>query len=442
MKSRCAASGARARRLLQALNIAAMVSTWRRSATTRPRTSTRSSRASSWPSPIATPTTAIRTLVKIPAERLLSGLRRAASRPDPRAGVAGDAATPATPSCAAPCCRLAVAARPTRSTPATWRSSTPRATASRPRRAIPTSARRRCLRRRAAWSRRAARRAGSIPTTPAWWRRASGPASRARAGQRRSSGGKLMMPFGTRAATSSSRRCCRSFLNTTVFGTPPQEAIEAPRLASRSFPDPFWPHAYSPGKLEAERRIPKETRDALVGMGHEVAEWPDWEWRAGSGLRGQGWGGGRALGRAPTPAAEPCRSPASTRAWSAGSRGSPRATLVRGGVVGTTRREVALWTGLGWAPSGQGARGRTRRNGSYGPHPGPAVAWAAGDSAGDADVIARRRPTTATSAYSNNALRQQPLRAATLARAASRRVGRRRAARSWSSRSLAGAGER
>jgi gamma-glutamyltranspeptidase/glutathione hydrolase len=54
---------------------------------------------------------------------------------------------------------------------------------------------------------------------------------------------------------------------------PLQQAIEAPRVASRSFPDSFWPHAYAPGKLEAERRVMKETRDALVARGHEVSEW-------------------------------------------------------------------------------------------------------------------------------------------------------------------------
>jgi gamma-glutamyltranspeptidase/glutathione hydrolase len=111
------------------------------------------------------------------------------------------------------------------------------------------------------------------------------------------SDGKLMMPFGTPGGDVQQQAMLQVFLNTTVFGMPLQEAIEAPRLASRSFPDSFWPHAYSPGKLEAERRIPKETRDALVGMGHEVAEWPDWEWRAGSvcavkmGPEGTRWGG-------------------------------------------------------------------------------------------------------------------------------------------------------
>jgi gamma-glutamyltranspeptidase/glutathione hydrolase len=110
-------------------------------------------------------------------------------------------------------------------------------------------------------------------------------------------GGKVFMPFGTPGGDVQQQAMLQVFLNVTVFGMPLQEAIEAPRLASRSFPDSFWPHAYSPGKLEAERRIPRETRDGLAALGHEVAEWPDWEWRAGAvcavkvGPEGTRWGG-------------------------------------------------------------------------------------------------------------------------------------------------------
>jgi gamma-glutamyltranspeptidase/glutathione hydrolase len=109
--------------------------------------------------------------------------------------------------------------------------------------------------------------------------------------------GKLLMPFGTPGGDVQQQAMLQVFLNVTVFGMPLQEAIEAPRLASRSFPDSFWPHAYSPGKLEAERRIPQESRDGLAALGHEVAEWPDWEWRAGAvcavkvGPEGTRWGG-------------------------------------------------------------------------------------------------------------------------------------------------------
>jgi len=110
------------------------------------------------------------------------------------------------------------------------------------------------------------------------------------------SGGRLLMPFGTPGGDVQQQAMLQVFLNMTVFGMTPQAAVEAPRAASRSFPDSFWPHSYFPGKLEVERRMPRETRDALAAAGHEVSEWPDWEWRAGAvcavqvGADGTRWG--------------------------------------------------------------------------------------------------------------------------------------------------------
>jgi gamma-glutamyltranspeptidase / glutathione hydrolase len=110
-------------------------------------------------------------------------------------------------------------------------------------------------------------------------------------------GGRLLMPFGTPGGDVQQQAMLQVFLNTTIFGMDPQVAIEAPRVASRSHPDSFWPHAVAPGKMEAERRIPRQTLDALAAMGHRVAEWPEWEWRAGAvcavkvGAEGTRWAG-------------------------------------------------------------------------------------------------------------------------------------------------------
>jgi gamma-glutamyltranspeptidase/glutathione hydrolase len=110
-------------------------------------------------------------------------------------------------------------------------------------------------------------------------------------------GGKLLMPFGTPGGDVQQQAMLQVFLNATTFGMPLQQAIEAPRMASRSFPDSFWPHVYAPGKVEMERRIARETREALSTMGHDVAEWPEWEWRAGAvcavmvGPEGTRWAG-------------------------------------------------------------------------------------------------------------------------------------------------------
>jgi gamma-glutamyltranspeptidase/glutathione hydrolase len=109
-------------------------------------------------------------------------------------------------------------------------------------------------------------------------------------------GGKLLMPFGTPGGDVQQQAMLQVFLNVTLFGMTPQQAVEAPRVASRSFPDSFWPHSMAPGKVEVERRIPRETRDALTALGHDVAEWPEWEWRAGAvcavkvGEEGTRWG--------------------------------------------------------------------------------------------------------------------------------------------------------
>jgi len=42
-----------------------------------------------------------------------------------------------------------------------------------------------------------------------------------------------------------------------------QEAVEAPRVASYSYPSSFEPHAYHPGLLNMESRIDKATGEAL-----------------------------------------------------------------------------------------------------------------------------------------------------------------------------------
>jgi gamma-glutamyltranspeptidase/glutathione hydrolase len=94
--------------------------------------------------------------------------------------------------------------------------------------------------------------------------------------------GRAVMPFGTPGGDVQQQAMVQVLLNHVVFDMPLQQAVEAPRIAARSFPDSFWPHVYAPGKLEVERRIGQDTRDALAARGHDVSEWPEWEWRAGA----------------------------------------------------------------------------------------------------------------------------------------------------------------
>ena len=62
----------------------------------------------------------------------------------------------------------------------------------------------------------------------------------------------------------------------------PQQAVEAPRFASFSFPDSFYPHVEVDRRLSLEARIPAATRDVLAARGHEVHLWPEWEFDAGA----------------------------------------------------------------------------------------------------------------------------------------------------------------
>src|SRR3989304_6089430 len=94
--------------------------------------------------------------------------------------------------------------------------------------------------------------------------------------------GRLFMPFGSPGGDVQQQAMLQVFLNIAVFGMPPQLAGEAPRAASRSFPDSFWPHPAFPGQLNLEARISPETAEGLAGLGHRIERWAEVDWRAGA----------------------------------------------------------------------------------------------------------------------------------------------------------------
>jgi gamma-glutamyltranspeptidase / glutathione hydrolase len=59
-------------------------------------------------------------------------------------------------------------------------------------------------------------------------------------------------------------------LNMLVFGMDPQQAVEAPRFATETLVDSFWPHPYRPGVLSVEPGIPEHTRAGLQALGHTI----------------------------------------------------------------------------------------------------------------------------------------------------------------------------
>jgi gamma-glutamyltranspeptidase/glutathione hydrolase len=94
--------------------------------------------------------------------------------------------------------------------------------------------------------------------------------------------GRMAMPFGTPGGDVQTQAMLQVFLNVHLFDMDVQEAVEAPRGASYSFPSSFEPHAYHPGLLNLESRIDRATGDALARLGHRVEWWPDWTWLAGA----------------------------------------------------------------------------------------------------------------------------------------------------------------
>ena len=94
--------------------------------------------------------------------------------------------------------------------------------------------------------------------------------------------GRMKMPFGTPGGDVQTQAMLQVFLNIQLFGMEVQEAVEAPRVASYSYPSSFEPHAYHPGLLNLEGRIERATGAALGRLGHKVEWWPDWTWLAGA----------------------------------------------------------------------------------------------------------------------------------------------------------------
>ncbi len=94
--------------------------------------------------------------------------------------------------------------------------------------------------------------------------------------------GRMKMPFGTPGGDVQTQAMLQVFLNIHLFGMETQEAVEAPRVASYSFPSSFEPHAYYPGRLNLESRIDRPTAEALGRLGHTIEWWPDWTWEAGA----------------------------------------------------------------------------------------------------------------------------------------------------------------
>jgi len=89
--------------------------------------------------------------------------------------------------------------------------------------------------------------------------------------------GEFFMSFGTPGGDSQTQAIIQVFLNITVFGMDPQEAISAPRFISLNWPDSFAPHEYYPGQIELEASIYDSCGEQLKAMGYKVTRLDDWD---------------------------------------------------------------------------------------------------------------------------------------------------------------------
>ena len=91
-----------------------------------------------------------------------------------------------------------------------------------------------------------------------------------------------VMPFGTPGGDVQIQAMLQVLLNVLHFGMGLQEAIAAPRVASYAFPTSFAPFDYFPARVAAEARIAQAVRDDFAARGHEVKDWAEMTWLAGS----------------------------------------------------------------------------------------------------------------------------------------------------------------
>ncbi|MDH3701441.1 MAG: gamma-glutamyltransferase family protein [Alphaproteobacteria bacterium] len=94
--------------------------------------------------------------------------------------------------------------------------------------------------------------------------------------------GRWMMPFGSPGNDVQIQAMTQVLMNMLVFGMTPQDAVEAPRFASYSYPRSSAPFSYSPGELRVESRIDASVADDLAARGHVMKPWSDWEYPAGA----------------------------------------------------------------------------------------------------------------------------------------------------------------
>jgi gamma-glutamyltranspeptidase/glutathione hydrolase len=82
--------------------------------------------------------------------------------------------------------------------------------------------------------------------------------------------GKAFLAMSTPGGDNQDQAMLQVLLNIVEFGMDSQRAVEAPRFQTEHFYTSFAGHQFRPGHLNLESRLPRETVDALVALGHRA----------------------------------------------------------------------------------------------------------------------------------------------------------------------------
>ncbi len=88
--------------------------------------------------------------------------------------------------------------------------------------------------------------------------------------------GKPFLVMSTPGGDNQDQAMLQVLLNIVEFGMIPQEAVEAPRFQSEHFHASFAFHEFVPGKVNLERRFPRQTIEKMNELGHQVEVRGDW----------------------------------------------------------------------------------------------------------------------------------------------------------------------
>lgn len=96
--------------------------------------------------------------------------------------------------------------------------------------------------------------------------------------------GRPFMITGSPGGDDQVMRTIQTLMNVIDFGMNIQQAIEAPRWSTRSFPASPFPHTMYPGDISVEARVQETTRQALVARGHKLRVSGPWTQNSSAGI--------------------------------------------------------------------------------------------------------------------------------------------------------------